>query len=76
MNVKHLTPVVEHRKKFLQSLRPPCKTEMPLGSRYVPVVAVKDPDDLKETLYYVANMDMPSEQLEKVIEIYKRRWTV
>lgn len=76
LNVTYLTPVVKHQKTFLQSLRPPCKAEMPLGSMHVPIVAVKDPDDPEETLYYCTNMDIPLECIEEVIKIYHKRWTV
>lgn len=76
LTVKYLTPVVEHRREFLQSLRPPCKAVMPLGSMHVPVVAVKDPDHPEKTLYYVTNMDIPLDQLDKVIGMYRKRWTI
>ena len=72
----YLMPVKKHRKKLLQSLRPPCKAEIPLGSRKVPVIAVKSPKDPKKTLYYCTTMDIPDKELEKVIELYKNRWTV
>lgn len=76
LSVTYITPVVKHRKKFLQSLKPPCKADMPLGSGHVPIVAVRDPDDLEETLYYCTNMDISSECLEEVIKAYHKRWTV
>ncbi|MBU7028407.1 MAG: transposase [Theionarchaea archaeon] len=80
LNVKYLTPVIKHRKKFLQSLRPPCKAEMPLGPKKdqlcVPIIAVKDPDNPNVTLYYATNMDIPLEQLEEIIAVYQKRWTV
>lgn len=40
LNLKYLMPAKKNRKKFLQSLRPPCKTEVPLGSMYVLVIAL------------------------------------
>ena len=73
LHVKYLTPVVEHQTKFLQSLRPPCKAIMPLGSIEVPIVAVRDPDDPEEVLYYVTNLKIPLKSLEKVIKIYRKR---
>ena len=80
LNVKYLTPVIKHQKKFLHSLRPPCKAVMPLGPKndqvFPTVIAVKDPDNPKETLYYATNMEIPLEQIEEIIEIYRKRWTV
>lgn len=80
LNVKYLTPVIKHKKKFLRSLRPPCKVVMPLGPKndqvFPTVIAVKDPDNPKETLYYATNINIPLEHLEEIIEIYRKRWTV
>jgi len=76
LKVDYLMPVKKHRKKLLQSLRPPCKAEIPLGSRNVPVIAVKSPKDPKKTLYYCTAMKIPDKELEKVIDIYKNRWTI
>lgn len=76
LELNYLIPVIKHRKKFLHSLRPPCKAKMPLKSMYVPVVAISDPDNQKETLYYCTNITIPVERLEEVIEMYRKRWTV
>jgi hypothetical protein len=76
LTMEYLMPVIKHRKKFLDSLSPPCKTELPLKSIHVPVIAVRDPDNLEESLYYCTNMDIPLEQLEDVMEIYRKRWTI
>lgn len=59
LNVTYVTPVVEHQTAFLQSLRPPCKARMPLGSMEVPIVAIRDPDDPENILYYATNLDLP-----------------
>jgi hypothetical protein len=80
LNVTYLTPVVKHQKKFLQKLRPPCQDTMDIGPRNdkvsVTVVAVENPQDPEETLYYATNMVIPDELLEEVIELYRKRWTV
>lgn len=76
LNVKYLTPVVEHQTEFLQSLRPPCKARMPLGSIEVSIIAVRDPSDPEEVLYYVTNLKINLESLEKVIKIYRKRWII
>lgn len=76
LNVKYFTPVVKRQPAFLQSLRPPCKAQMPLGSIYVPIVAVRDPDNPEDILYYCTNMDIPSDHLEEVIAVYRKRWTI
>ncbi len=80
LGVDYLMPVVKHQKKFLKSLRPPCKREMPMGSknrRVSPIIiAVKDPDDPTETLYYATNMHIPPDSLEEVIDLYRKRWTI
>jgi hypothetical protein len=76
LNVTYVTPVIEHRKEFLDSLTPPCMTEMPLGKLYVPIIAIPHPDNSKETLYYATNVDMSDKPLEEIITIYKNRWTV
>lgn len=74
--VTYVMPAKKNRKEVLQSLRPPCKAEIPLGSITVPVIALKDPKDPKKTLYYCTNMDIPEKSLRKVFDIYRRRWTV
>ncbi len=38
---------------------------MPLGSIYVPIIAVKNPEDPEKTLYYCMNIDIP-DKLEAV----------
>ena len=76
LNVDFLMPVKKHRKKLLKSLRPPCKTEIPLGSRQVPVIAVESPKNPKKTLYYCTSMEISDKELDKVIGLYKKRWTI
>jgi hypothetical protein len=77
--VMYVMPAKKTRKELLRSLRPPCKTEIPLGSITVSVIALKnpkDPDNPEKTLYYCTNMDIPEKSLEMVFDIYRRRWTV
>ena len=73
-------PVVKHQKKFLRSLQPPCKAQMVMGKKNdkisFTIIAVRDPGDLKTILYYATNMDISDNSLEKVINVYKKRWTV
>ena len=76
LEVKYVMPAKKNRKDILQSLRPPCKAEIPLGSTNVNVIALKDPKDPKKTLYYSTNMDIPQRSLRKVFHIYRKRWTV
>ena len=76
LEIDFVIPVKKHRKKLLQSLRPPCKANIPLGSREVPVIAVKSPKDPKKTLYYCTAMKISDDELENVINIYKNRWTI
>ncbi|MGC1119738.1 MAG: transposase [Candidatus Methanofastidiosia archaeon] len=75
-----ILPVIKHNKKFLQSLRPPCRKEMPMGPEkkriYFTVVAVRSPEDPRTILYYATNMDIPEKSLEDIIDIYKKRWTI
>ena len=76
LHVTYLTPVIERQEKFLKSLKPPCKANMPLGSIEVPIVAVRDPNNREEVLYYVTNLDIPVKSLEKIIKIYRKRWVI
>ena len=77
--VTYVMPAKKTRKKLLQSLRPPCKAEIPLGSITVSVIALKnpkDPNNPKKTLYYCTNMDIPEKSLKIVFDVYRHRWTV
>ena len=76
LHITYVTPVIEHQTAFLQSLRPPCKATMPLGSIEVPIVAIRDPDDPENILYYATNLDVPVRSLERVIKIYRKRWII
>jgi hypothetical protein len=49
---------------------------MPLGSIEVPIIAMRDPDDPKNILYYATNLDLPVKSLERVIKIYRKRWII
>jgi putative transposase len=78
--VKYIMPVVKHQKKFLRSLRPPCKAHMIMGKKTdtisFTIIAVRDSDDLKTILYYATNVDILDNSLEAIILMYKKRWTV
>lgn len=80
LNITYLMPVIKHNKKFLRSLQPPCKKEMPMGPKknriYFTVVAVRSPKDPSKILYYATNKDIPETSLENVINTYKKRWTI
>lgn len=76
LNIDFLMPAKKHRKKILESLRPPCKAEIPLGSRQVPIIAVESPKDPTKTLYYCTSIEIPDKELDKVIGLYKKRWTI
>ena len=76
LKVTYVTPVIEHQTEFLQSLRPPCKATMPLGSIKVPIIAMRDPDDPENMLYYATNLDISVKSLERVIKIYRKRWII
>lgn len=76
LHVDYLMPAKKNRAELLKSLRAPCRAEVPLSSIQVPVIAVKDPKNPKKTLYYCTNAPIPDKLLEKVIKIYKKRWTV
>jgi hypothetical protein len=76
LEVTYVMPAKKTRKDILQSLRPPCKAEIPLGSINVSVIALKDPKDPRKTLYYCMNMVIPLNSLRKVFHVYRSRWTV